>query len=98
MARIGKALGGLAVAIGLPVLVVGQWQQEVRDNPVRAALLVLAWELIVAIGYLAAKIVALPASRRLEQVGDAVDLALGRRVSRYGRRYRQWVVDSKRFM
>jgi predicted NACHT family NTPase len=37
-------------------------------------------------------------NRRLEQAGQALDYAIGRRVSRYGRRYRRHVYSRQRFI
>jgi NACHT domain len=58
----------------------------------------LGWEGALGAGTLVARAAGAPASRRLEQAGTAMDLALGRRVTRYGACYQQYVLSWLRFM
>jgi pantothenate kinase-related protein Tda10 len=54
--------------------------------------------LVLGIGYLFMKMSAGPVSRRLAEIGNRLDRVIVRRVSRYGRHYQQWILDSRRFM
>jgi hypothetical protein len=96
--QLGKVFLGVFLAVALPVLTLGQWRDLAAAHPMRALALALAWELLLGLVLLGMKIASIPTARRAEQLGESLDLALGRRMSRFGRRYRQWVLDSRRFV
>jgi hypothetical protein len=89
---IAAALAGL----GVPAAAAAVWRDTLARHPVAAAGLALAYGALLGVVALARKAAARPADRRLEQLGEAVDRALGRRLSRYGRRYREHVATSMR--
>jgi hypothetical protein len=70
----------------------------VSRHPVDALLLAVGWVAALAAWAVIRKATAAPADRRLTQAGDALDRAAGRWLSGYRRRYRQWVLDSRRYI
>lgn len=90
-----KLLVVFAAVIGVDAAAVRAWWGH---HPVVAAAVSLAWTGTVGLGSLAAKALKKPADKRLEQFGDAADRALARKLSRYGRRYREHVSYKSRFM
>ena len=100
---VGK--GGLAARIGLiaaasgpPVAVVGVWRDLVVDHPVIAVVLLIVYEFLVAAVAFFGKIAGELRKRWLERIIDPIDRALVRRVSRFDRRYREYVLGSLRFI
>jgi hypothetical protein len=93
-----KVLIGILAAAGIPAAVALWWWDLVARYPLFAALMAVGWFLILGIWGLLRKAMAKPTQRRLEQVGEALDRALGRVVSGYGGRYRRWVLDSHNFI
>ncbi|MCC3764514.1 NACHT domain-containing protein [Glycomyces sp. TRM65418] len=91
MSVAGKALTGLIGVLGIPLawLVV---QQGFATGWVAAVLLAL-YEVVILLGAIVASVAQQVVRRRIEQVMDVVDLALGRRVSRYARYYRRYVLE-----
>lgn len=85
----GKAVGWLVAAIVPPSLVVWWGQHLVADNPVLAVALVIAYEALVGLVAFAGEVLGGLRERWLKRVIDRVDRALGRRVSRIDRRYRE---------
>lgn len=90
-------LGGLTAA-GIPAAGALWWHDLVARHPLLAALVAVGWCLILGLWGLVRKAMAKPVQRRLEQVGEALDRALGRVVSGYGGRYRRWVLNSYNFV
>jgi hypothetical protein len=89
---------GLLAAAGLPAAAALWWRDLVARYPLVAAFAASGWLLALGIWGLLRRAMAQPAQRRLEQVGEALDRALGRVVSGYGGRYRRWVLDSHNFV
>lgn len=99
LARWVKTLAWLAVSVGVPAAGIGLWWRNSSvHHPWAAGWLVLAWEVLVGGGSLLGRVAGKPVQRRLEQIGNALDLALGRRVTRYGDRYRQYTLAALRFV
>jgi hypothetical protein len=98
MPRVSKLVVGSLLAFGPLMVVIGRWPDIADSWKSFTVVGTVAWEALLGVGWLFVKIAAVPANRRLGEIGDAMDRALGRRMSQYGRRYRQWVLDSRRFM
>lgn len=99
MSRTGKflllvALVGLFV-LGVPATAATVWQDMVVEYSLVAVLLVLAYEGGLAV---VAGVAAGPLKHRLTQASTAVDRAVGRWLSRYGRQYRDHVRTWQRFI
>jgi hypothetical protein len=99
VARSAKVLAWVVAVVGPPAAGVALWWHTVSvHRPWVAAVGAIAWEGVLGLGTLAARAVGPPTGRRLDQVGGALDLALGRRVSRYGACYQRYVLSWLRFM
>lgn len=98
MSRLAKLLVVVASTIGIPATALGVASTIAIHHPLLAIFFILCWEVCVGVGALAARLLSRPAGRRLEQLGDNLDLAFGRRVSRYGRKYLQSVLSAERFI
>ena len=86
----------MLAAVGIPAAVVAGWKDLVAAHPLAAVLVVVSYELLLGVVTLLVRAARKPAERRLDQLGDMFDAALGRRFSRYGRRYRAYVLASLR--
>ncbi len=86
------------IALGIPAVAAAQWHRLAAQRPVVALVLVTGWLVLCWFAILVKQATALPAQRRLEQAGNAADRAAGWWLSRYRRRYRQWVLDSRRYV
>jgi NACHT domain len=98
---IGKAwqpLTAVLVAFGIPAAVAAEWRHLVARHPFVAGGLALVWLVVCGAGLLVRQALSGPARRRLEQAGNAADRAAGWWLSGYDRRYRQWVLDSVRYV
>ena len=97
----GKAwqpLIAVLVALGIPAAAAAQWRHLVARHPVAALALAAGWIVVCGVVVLAGRALSGPARRRLEQAGEVADRAAGWWLSGYGRRYRQWVLDSRRYV
>jgi energy-coupling factor transporter ATP-binding protein EcfA2 len=97
-ARALQPLIAALVALGIPAAAVAAWHHLLSQHPVGALLLAIGWLVICGTAFLARQAFAAPAQRRLEQAGSAADRAAGWWLSRYGRRYRRWVLDARRYI
>jgi hypothetical protein len=91
MSVAGRALTGLFGVLGIPLA----WllvQKGFAAGWVAVVLLVL-YEVVILLGAIVASVAQQVVRRRIEQVMDVVDLAFGRRVSRYARYYRRYVLE-----
>jgi hypothetical protein len=86
---------GFLIALGLPAAAIAVLQDVVVRYSLAALMLVLAYEGALA---LVAGVAAGPIRRRLTQGSVAVDRALGRRFSRYARRFRDHMRTWQRFV
>jgi hypothetical protein len=93
----GKALFGLVLAFGLPATAVAAFRDLVIRYPVVTALVVIGYECLVMLVAVLGRVASEPFDRRTRQLGDFLDAALGRRMSRYGRHYRRHVREALRF-
>jgi hypothetical protein len=91
-------VGWLAAFIGPPVLAWVAWRQAAARHPVTTVAIGLAYEGIVAAGRFAGAVAGDLAARWRERLADSLDVALRRRVSRFGRRYGQFVLAGLRFI
>jgi hypothetical protein len=98
VSRLTKLLAASLVAIGVPAVAVAWWRALAVRHPLIAITLLLAWMAVLVIGAVMFQIASGPISRRLQQLGGAIDLALGRRFTRWDRRYRRWSLDRVRFL
>jgi len=91
-------IGWVVAASGPPLAVAGVWRDLVLDHPVFAMVLLIVYEMLVAAVAFAGEIVGELRKRWRERIVDRVDRALGRWVSRFDRRYREYVLGSLRFI
>ena len=91
-------IGWVVAASGPPVAVAGVWRDLVVDHPVIAVVLLIGYEVLVAAVAFAAEIAGELRKRWRERIVDRVDRALGRWVSGFDRRYREYVLGSLRFI
>jgi hypothetical protein len=91
-------IGWVVAASGPPVAVVGVWRNLVVDHPVIAVVLLIIYEILVAAVAFTGEIAGELRKRWRERIVDRVDRALGRWVSRFDRRYREFVLGSLRFI
>lgn len=96
MPPLGRALGRVLTILGVPVAAAVVWEDFVRGNRVTAVALVIAYELLLGVVALLVRATSKPLERRLDQLGDAFDVALSRQPARYRRRYRAYVRASLR--
>src|SRR5690348_15081280 len=96
MERAWRTVLALLVVVAAPLLAV--WSRLLADRPGLALLLALAWLAIVAGGWLFWKVSAESLNRHLGLWATAFDRFMDQRLSRYGKVYGQWVMDSRRFL
>ena len=97
----GKAwqpLAAVLVVLGVPAAVATVWRHLVTKQPFAALALAVVWFAVCGIGVMARQALSAPVRRRLEQAGNAADRAAGWWLSRYDHRYRQWVLESRRYI
>jgi hypothetical protein len=70
----------------------------VTRHPGAALALAIAWLAVCGAAALIRQALSGPTRRRLEQAGSAADRAAGSWLSGYGGRYRQWILDSRRYV
>jgi hypothetical protein len=97
-AKAWQPLTAALVILGVPAAVAAVWRRLLTQHLVAALTLAVVWLVLCGVGVMVRQALAGPARRRLEQAGNAVDRAAGLWLSGYGRRYRQWVLDSRRYI
>jgi NACHT domain len=97
-AKAWEPFTAVLVSLGIPAAAAAEWRHLVVRYPIAALALAAGWLAICGVGFLARRAVSGPVQRRLEQVGNAMDQRVGWWVSGYGRRYRLWVLDSRRYI
>nr|WP_296076877.1 NACHT domain-containing protein [uncultured Actinoplanes sp.] len=96
MERAWRTMLGLLIVVAAPLIAF--WQSLARDRPVFALALALLWLAAVVAGWLVWQMVA-PSARRIMRNGQAAfDSLVDQRLSRYGKVYGQWMMDSRRFL
>lgn len=98
MAKAWQLVVGVLILLGVPAAVGAAWRSFATTHKVEALLLAVVWLLICALAVVLQKALAAPFNRRLAQAGNAADRAAGWWLSGYRHRYRQWVVDSRRYL
>ncbi|MFI5893770.1 NACHT domain-containing protein [Actinoplanes sp. NPDC051513] len=96
MERARRTVLTLLVVCAAPLIAV--WQSLVNKNPALALLVAAAWLMILMVGWLFLKVAADSMNRHLAAWGGAFDRLVDQRLSRYGKVYGQWVMDSRRFL
>ncbi|MEV3938644.1 NACHT domain-containing protein [Glycomyces sp. NPDC049804] len=94
MSLAGRFLAGFFGLAGLPLA--GLLVQQDLAAPWVAVVLLVLYEVVILMGTIIASVAQKVVRRRVEQVMDVIDLALGRRVSRYARYYRRYVLNQDR--
>ncbi|GAA2475511.1 NACHT domain-containing protein [Winogradskya humida] len=77
---------------------VAGWRALVERSPGVALLVAAAWLGVVAAGWLFWRIASQSVDQHLGEWATAFDRLVRRRLSRYGKVYAQWVMDSRRFL
>ena len=90
--------GWVAAFLGPPAAAVGVWRQLAVHHAMVAVVLVLAYEAAVAVVGFAGGVTEEVAKRWQMRLADSLDRALQRRVSRFDRRYRAFVLAGLRFI
>jgi hypothetical protein len=90
MSSAGKLAAWLCAGAGIPLTLVAV--QQGAAEPWCAVLGLVVYELMVGAFAMAVSVAEQAIRHRLEQAANVVDLALGRRVSRYARHYRRYVL------
>jgi energy-coupling factor transporter ATP-binding protein EcfA2 len=98
MTKAWQLVVGVLVVLGVPTAVGTAWRHLIATHKVEALLLAIVWLLLCLIVFLAQKALAAPFNQRLAQAGNAADRAAGWWLSGYRRRYRLWVVDTRRYL
>jgi len=96
MERAWRTVLGLLVVVAAPLIAV--WGSLLRDQPLLALLLAFAWFAVVAVSWVFWKVAAESFNRRLGLWSTSVDRFIDQHLSRYGKVYGQWVMDSRRFL
>jgi energy-coupling factor transporter ATP-binding protein EcfA2 len=97
-AKAWQPLMTVLIALGIPAAAATEWRRLVARHLVIAVVLAIGWFGLVGAGVLINRALSGPARRRLEQAGNAADRAAAWWLSGYGRRYRRWVLDSRRYI
>jgi hypothetical protein len=98
MTGLAARAGWVSAVVVPPTVGVAVWRQSTVHHPVAAVAVGVAYEAaVVAVGF-AAGVAGDLAGRWRARLVDALDRALRRRVSRFGPRYRGWVLAGLRFI
>ncbi|MEU5784876.1 NACHT domain-containing protein [Micromonospora lupini] len=92
--RRGQALTAVLAGLGVPGLLAVWKSSLITDHPAAAIALAVLWEVCLGLFLLLTGV----AGRQLDRLGDALDNAATQRLSRYGRRYREFVLSSLRYV
>lgn len=90
-------VGWLAAFVGPLGIAIVVWRHVATHHVAVTVVIGLAYAGVVAVGKFAAGIIRVLAARWRDQLADSLDVALQRRISRFGRRYRQFVLAGLRF-
>jgi NACHT domain len=90
--------GWLATVIVPPAVTLGVWRQFAAHHLAFAAVLGVAYEAVVAVARFAGGVLGDVTARWQRRFADYVDLALQRRLSRFDRDYRTFVLTGLRFI
>jgi hypothetical protein len=93
-----QQLTAFLLAIGVPAAVMTRWWHAAVRHPLEAVGIGVAWWVACGTWSLLKIALAEPARARLTKAGTAADRAASWWLSGYGARYRQWVLDSRRYV
>ena len=88
----------LAAFLGPPAAAIGVWRHFAAHHPAVAVVLVVTYETVIAAARFAGGVTGEVAKRWQRRLADSLDLALQRRISRFDRRYRAFVLAGLRFI
>jgi hypothetical protein len=91
-------IGWVVAGIGPPFIAAGTWRHLVADHPVLAGVIFVGYEAALAVVAFAGEIAGELRRRWRDRMVDHVDQALGRWTSQFGRRYRECVLATLRFI
>ncbi len=97
-AKSWQPLLAVLVVLGIPALAMAEWHLLSAQHPVTAVTLAVGWLAVCGGAAAIRKALAIPVQLRLEQAGTAADRVAACWLSGYGRRYRRWVLDSRRYI
>jgi energy-coupling factor transporter ATP-binding protein EcfA2 len=89
-------LAWIVLAGGPPVVILGLSPDLIRSHPTVAAILVLLYEIALGVLSFAGKVVHELEQRWIKQAADFFDRTIRRRLSGFGRHYRDYVIRSQR--
>ncbi|WP_100447268.1 NACHT domain-containing protein [Glycomyces xiaoerkulensis] len=91
MSIVGKVVAWILGLAGVPAT----WLliQQNLAQPWLAAILFFLFEAVIGLGAMVVSVAHQTIRRRLEQIANVTDLALGRSVSRYARHYRRYILE-----
>jgi hypothetical protein len=93
-----QPLTAVLIVLGIPAAAGAVGRHLLAQHPIEALALAVGWFIVCGASVLARQALSGPTRRRLEQAGNAADQVVGRWLSGYGQRYRQWVLDSRRYV
>ncbi len=93
-----EKLGWAAAILGLPGTAAGLWSGWVHEHSVLAVVLLALYEGLLAVFSFARKIGSELLARRRARLIDWLDQSLGRKLARFDRRYREFVLETQRFV
>ncbi|MEV6149909.1 NACHT domain-containing protein [Nonomuraea sp. NPDC052129] len=95
---VGKLVRWLLAAIVPPSVAVAAWGQQIWDDPVVTGILLALYEGLLALALFAGQIAGQVVERWRQRIVDSLDRAVGRRVSRFDKRYRESLLGSLRYI
>ncbi|MGH3802211.1 MAG: NACHT domain-containing protein [Pseudonocardiaceae bacterium] len=98
LSTVPARLAGALTAVGPPVAVAGVWRDGVMNHPVLAVVLLVGYEILVALLLFAGKIGTELQKRWQERIVNRADPALQRLLSQFDKRYREFVLVSLRLI
>ena len=95
---LGRRLGWIALAIVPPSILSAAFLEWIQSHPLRAITVAASYELVIAGATFAGDVAGELRRRWRDRVVDRLDHTLRRRLSRYSRRYREFLLSSLRFI
>jgi hypothetical protein len=97
-AKAWQQLISILIFLGVPAAVGAGWQRYLTAHPAYAVALGIGWLVASGVTLAVRRALGAPVGKRLDQAGNVADQAFGWWLSGYGRRYLQWVLDSRRYV
>ncbi|MGH3914524.1 MAG: NACHT domain-containing protein, partial [Pseudonocardiaceae bacterium] len=98
MGTVAARVAGVLAAVGPPAVVVSVWRDAMTNHVVLAAILLVGYEVLIAILLFAGKIITDLRDRWQERIVNRLDRALEQRLTRFAKRYREFVLGSMRYI